>query len=46
MQHINNIMVELFRKAAKDYPLKISSDWNAVLKKLSARIREKKIWAK
>lgn len=39
MQYINNDMVELFRKAARDYPLNTnSSDWNAVLKKFPAKI--------
>lgn len=37
MQHVNDDMDELFRRAAEDYPLNTdSADWNAVAKKLSA----------
>lgn len=37
MQHVNDDMDELFRRAADDYPLNTdSADWNAVAKKLSA----------
>ena len=43
MQYINNDMVELLRKAARNYPLNTNrSDWNAVLKKLPAKILRKK----
>ena len=35
MQFVNDDMDQLFRDAAKDYPLKTGSgDWNAVLNKM------------
>lgn len=38
MQHINDNMDELFKNAAKEYPLRTdSSDWEAVNKKLSIK---------
>ncbi|MBD0368482.1 MAG: hypothetical protein ICV53_20555, partial [Flavisolibacter sp.] len=37
MQHLNNDMEELMRKAAEHYPLKpVGADWEKVAKELTA----------
>ena len=42
MQHVNDDMDDLFKRAAENYPLKTdSADWNAVAKKLSEQDDDK-----
>ena len=44
MQYIDNDMDDLFRKAAKDYPLNTNSgDWEEVVKKIAANDSERTI---
>ena len=42
MQHVNDDMDDLFKRAAENYPLKTdSADWNAVAKKLAEQEEDK-----